>query len=358
LSSPGDLGTARDAVKSVVTELNKALGSVRLELVTSEDVPGGATPRAQAHINEHVDGYDIYLGLMWLKFGSQTGAFGSGTEEEFERALKGHGENGTPAEVMFFFCTEMPSRLDDIDPASFERVRAFRKRVQKDVYTKEFGAAAELAQILRVDLQKVVQRLLADATTRSDAVAPSQSSLPASDDDGIIELIAKAEKDAEAVRDVIEDVVMITVGVSAKMETRTSELQQNVASGNRTQLIRTMDRFARDLGQFSDALFAAATPFSDHIEGMMEAFSRAASLSIAMNPENRAEVDEVKLVIGLMRDKIRETEIGLRTGLTAVESIPSMTRNLILARTRAIAAIGRLAKEFSLAVERLSKAVE
>ena len=42
---------------------------------------------AQDVINEQIpDDYDLFVGIMWCRYGTPTGRAGSGTVEEFERA--------------------------------------------------------------------------------------------------------------------------------------------------------------------------------------------------------------------------------------------------------------------------------
>src|ERR1700756_3440394 len=88
LASPSDLEPERSRLEEVIRELNvtwtRTLG-VRLELVSWEThgYPGvGADP--QDVLNRQLpNDYDIFIGLMWTKFGTPTGRAGSGTEEEF-----------------------------------------------------------------------------------------------------------------------------------------------------------------------------------------------------------------------------------------------------------------------------------
>jgi len=87
LSSPGDLVEERRAFKDVIEDLNQILANtdVRLDLVMWEtDTYPSLGNDAQSIINEQIDDdYDIFVGLMWIRFGTQTPRAGSGTEEEF-----------------------------------------------------------------------------------------------------------------------------------------------------------------------------------------------------------------------------------------------------------------------------------
>ncbi|MEO1364595.1 MAG: DUF4062 domain-containing protein, partial [Pseudomonadota bacterium] len=101
VSSPGDLTAERDLVVSICEELTLDLGSlhgfviepIRWETHTHSSVGR----RSQAVISSQLPQYDIYLGIMGFYFGTETGLYGSGTEEEFEDAVLGFEKNGSPS---------------------------------------------------------------------------------------------------------------------------------------------------------------------------------------------------------------------------------------------------------------------
>ena len=88
LASPSDLVEERKAVRETIGELNNIFRTtlnVQLDLLgweTHAYPSAGVDP--QDTINSQIgDKYDIFIGLMWGKFGTPTGRAGSGTEEEF-----------------------------------------------------------------------------------------------------------------------------------------------------------------------------------------------------------------------------------------------------------------------------------
>lgn len=132
LASPSDTQDEREAVKSVVTEINlslRASDDLRFELLTWETAtyPSfGAYP--QAVINEQIGDYDIFVGIMWKTFGTPTGAAGSGTEEEFNRAYDNYTE-GRCRRIMFYFNESHIPQNSDFD--EFGKVKAFKKRLSE-----------------------------------------------------------------------------------------------------------------------------------------------------------------------------------------------------------------------------------
>ena len=132
LASPSDLNAERIIVREVVQRLNGALSDsdVRLELLSWEthSYPHlGSDP--QNIINEQIgNDYEIFIGLMWTRFGTPTPRAGSGTEEEFNRALAKAAS--TDVRILFYFKGAPPPSLDAIEPKQLEQVRAFKKNIQ------------------------------------------------------------------------------------------------------------------------------------------------------------------------------------------------------------------------------------
>lgn len=95
LASPSDLDPERQAVEESVTEINKLISHLgwHVDLKKWEDsLPGYGSP--QTLINPLVDKCDLFVGLLWKKWGTPTRDYSSGFQEEFERARarrKAHG---------------------------------------------------------------------------------------------------------------------------------------------------------------------------------------------------------------------------------------------------------------------------
>src|SRR5450759_4663688 len=86
VASPGDVGKEREGLKDVVQELNTTIAPYKglaLELVKWETHATPNMGRAQGVINSQLGEYDIFVGLMWKRFGTPTGKAEYGTEEEF-----------------------------------------------------------------------------------------------------------------------------------------------------------------------------------------------------------------------------------------------------------------------------------
>ena len=105
LASPGDVKEERGIVKKVIETYNQIHSSdnIRLELLCWEDSTHpsfGDYP--QDVVNSQIgDDYDVFIGILWSRFGTPTLEYKSGTEEEFYRAYERY-NNGDDVELMVY----------------------------------------------------------------------------------------------------------------------------------------------------------------------------------------------------------------------------------------------------------------
>ena len=142
LASPGDTLEERKAAEDVIEEINKSIGSrdnFRLELLKWEnDTYPSMGEDGQDVINKQIGGdYQIFVGIMWKKFGTPTKRAGSGTEEEFELAYNRFTKKND-IQIMFYF--NSCSIPQDADLMQFQKVREFKKKIEDLLYpTKNVG---------------------------------------------------------------------------------------------------------------------------------------------------------------------------------------------------------------------------
>jgi len=162
IASPGDVVAERDTVEDVIAELNKILGketTIQLEAIRWEtDVHPGIGDDPQDVVNEQVkDDYDIFVGILWARFGTPTKRAGSGTEEEFDQAYERHRQDPRTMRVLVYFKTT-PVPPDDLDTRQLELVQQFRKRIaQQGVLSKSFDGPAQFGKMLRRDLAAIMR---------------------------------------------------------------------------------------------------------------------------------------------------------------------------------------------------------
>lgn len=133
LASPGDVKEERTIVKKAIDTYNQihSCDNIKLELLCWEDSTHpsfGDYP--QDVVNSQIgDDYDVFIGILWARFGTPTSAYESGTEEEFYRAYNRY-KNGDSVELMVYRKDESvpPSR---IDVEQLQKVNRFTSEVGK-----------------------------------------------------------------------------------------------------------------------------------------------------------------------------------------------------------------------------------
>ena len=176
LASPGDVEAERRAVRKFFDDYNRSTAHIwnaRFEVVDWENYSTIGVGRPQELITQQTlekcrDSLALVIGIMGQRFGSPSGEAESGTEEEFNWAMKSHREKGFP-EIKWFF--REVDKLDGLpaDPAEaimaleqWKKVLEFRKRMQdlnNPVFYTEYSSATNFAEVLARDLN----RWLADA---------------------------------------------------------------------------------------------------------------------------------------------------------------------------------------------------
>jgi hypothetical protein len=132
ISCPADLATERQVVEAAVAETNTVLTKTHGVVLTSisweKDLLPGIGPDAQSVINSQIEGrYDIYIGLLGARFGSETPRAGSGTEEEFNQAYKRYAAAPETVRVLFYF-KNTADNVHHLDLEQLAKVIKFRKK--------------------------------------------------------------------------------------------------------------------------------------------------------------------------------------------------------------------------------------
>ena len=172
VASPGDVKDERDRLERVVHEMNVRGGAahhagVRLKLLRWETDVAPDAGRPQGVVSDQLppEDWDIFVGILWLRFGSDTGEidpvtkqpYRSGTDEEFKAAyrLRESRGDGFP-KVMFYRCTRPPADLLRFDLTQFARVQQFFEGFlpggQHPGLVQTYSAAEEFERMVRQHL--------------------------------------------------------------------------------------------------------------------------------------------------------------------------------------------------------------
>lgn len=170
IASPGDTKTERAISERVIEDLNKGIGNTFGFVIEKRMWEHNTRPSfgeySQAVVREQLgNDYDLFIGIMYKKFGTPTKVAGSGTEEEFNNAYD-RLVNKENVEIMFYFNDE-PAKLSDIDYDDLIKVAAFKKKVADlGGYYWTYNGAQDFERVLRnqlsdyfLGLQKVEKKI-------------------------------------------------------------------------------------------------------------------------------------------------------------------------------------------------------
>ena len=174
LASPGDLQNERKAIREVIKEFNEIWADelgYQVELLGWEETISGYG-RPQHLINQDVDRCDLFLGMMWKKWGTppdKEGVFTSGFHEEFERSIKRRKESRKP-EICLFFKEIGEEFMVDRGP-DLKKVLEFKDKIisEKSVLFQNFSNISEIETLIRKSVSYYVNRIKKEALSEEHA---------------------------------------------------------------------------------------------------------------------------------------------------------------------------------------------
>jgi len=158
VGSPGDVSKERDVLDLVVKELNETIAFYSgfwLELLRWETHCVPDFGRTQGIVHKQIGPFDIFIGIMWKRFGTPTGHAQSGTEEEFRIAYEAWHQSGVPR-ILFYFCQEpfMPRNVEELDQCRL--VLSFRRELEQKGLVWEYPGHDKFADVIRPHIAKLL----------------------------------------------------------------------------------------------------------------------------------------------------------------------------------------------------------
>jgi len=181
VSSPGDVREERTVVRAVIDRLQEEIGPVAtLEPVFWEEEPLLATGTFQTQLIRPSD-CDVMIAILWSRLGTPLSVdltrpdgtrYASGTEFEFEDAVRGFRENGKP-QLLVYRKTSVASVALDDERTLLDRVEQKKKLddfINRWFHHAEDGSLTgafhpfetreEFEQLLEGHLRKIIHRIL------------------------------------------------------------------------------------------------------------------------------------------------------------------------------------------------------
>lgn len=377
VASPGDVIEERNRLEDAISEWNRTWArdqGLRLELLRWEsDVFPNIGLDAQDVINQQIpDDYDLFVGIMWSRFGTPTLRAGSGTAEEFERALTRR-LGGSEEPGIFFYFKDAPVSPSKIDTDQLKAVQLFKDRLATHgVLRWEFGGPDQFEKLVALHITKFVQstrhrRTLVTANT-SDvtptiAMPPSTSSLAnstdatSSDDIGYLDQLEDFEKQIAEVNAIADRLIQAQQSLTQRTTESTLELQLLAiapSGGGVVQVRRLISGIAAEMLDFTAKVNAEVPLFRSAMSASMAALTCAATLSVEFNSAHTEDARTAAVSLLTALTSAKQSMVDFRTSTLA---LPRITKELNVAKRQQTAALDSLIAEFESAQQLLVEAI-
>lgn len=372
LASPGDVAEERERMAEVVSHWNRSWSrelGLRLELLRwEEDAYPDIGEDAQDVINQQISAeWDIFVGIMWSRFGTPTNRFGSGTQEEFERALARYRSVPGSISLLMYF-KDGPIAPSKIDTNQLQQVQAFRQSVAAaGLLSWDFSDADQFEKLIGLHITKHVQewrRSKADESSVLSAglpltLAPREADVAASpagsvklpsaseaeDDDGYLDLLEEYTERSAEMGQIADRLSAAQNELTEKVNKGREELDALRAQPevSAKQIRASISRVAQHMQKFTERVDEEAPLFRAAVDASMVTLTRLATIFAEVYPEQleatkAAGYQLLRTLISARQstESFRESTAGL----------PRMTKELNVAKRRQVAALNALISEF------------
>jgi hypothetical protein len=188
IGSPGDLMEERKIAHDVVRSLNAYIThhlDIQIELIGWEDTRPGSTERPQELINQDLKSCDLFVGLLWNRFGSKPdkeSKFDSGFEEEFTLAQNQLEEHAIDDVWLFF--KQMTLELQKDPGEQARKVISFKKEVESEFGTlyKTFETTEQWREMFTLLLADYILNKIEPLAKDGESIDKAPTQVPEDED--------------------------------------------------------------------------------------------------------------------------------------------------------------------------------
>ena len=338
VASSSEMEPERNRLEEVIQDLNvswsRTLG-VRLELVRWEThgFPGVGEDPQDVLNRELPNDYDIFIGLMWTRFGTPTGRAGSGTEEEFCRAHKRFREDPNSVKIMFYF-KEEPVSPSAVNPDQIAKVQQFRASLgDEGVLYWNFTTLQHFEELIRLHLARQIQVSLISQPSETTIIsAPPGHGLESeiSDDLGFLDLLDLLEEYSSQLVEITSRIATETVDLGTRMSESALEIQAAASQGqiSRAEMKKLIEKAATHMNHFVTRIRTEVPLFREMTSKSVDVAGQAALLTIDFRSQDQKQLRDARDGLFALAN-VMEVSSGQISGLrTIVSRLPRLTANL------------------------------
>lgn len=370
LASPSDLKEDRLSIDEVIKELNISYGKqneIFLELLKWETHSGSgiSTIHPQKIINSDLgNDYDIFIGIIWSKFGTKTDSAESGTEEEFLNAYNRFLENSNSLQILFYFKTA-PISMSDINPEQIKKIQEFKSEISKNkkILYFEYNNISELNQFLRIHIPMRINDLKTNSLNPievAETVANEKSIVAEviEEEYGLIDYQIMMEEYMNESNQSLNRISEATNWIGEQFNKKTTEIGGIVASGNQTNLKIVQDFFIRTakvMDNYANRLEPEIPIFFDNFEKTIDSMSNLYNISSKDLTVTDEDIESTTKSINILTDGIISAINGMSTFLNSIEGFPRMSKEFNKAKSNVVEKLedllSKLRTSYSIAIE-------
>lgn len=366
VASPGDVEEERNRLEEVIRDLNIAWArelGIRLELVRWEThaYPSfGEDP--QSVINDQIPcDYDLFIGIMWYRFGTSTRRAGSGTVEEFQRAKARYDQDPSSLQLMVYFKdAPAPIAPSKLDYSQLAKVGEFRASLGDEggLYWP-FVSVEEFEKLVRLHLTRHVQNWRSKHSQPKSDVKPSikkeqdidSQKSDLEDEPGLLDLMEEFEDEFATITEISRRIAAATEDIGDKIRMRTAETQEFSSgpdSTNRKEAKRLVARAAADMDQYVQRMEAELALFSKHLGKGMNSLVQAAAMAIEfkVKEDDLGQARENLEAVRKFSDSLTGVESQITAFQNRIASLPRVTTTLNRSKRAVVNVLQRLINEF------------
>lgn len=344
LASPSDLLDERESITDVINELNLTYGNpnnIVLELLKWEtnSAPAISKYEVQNIINDDIPTYDLFIGLLWMRFGTPTKEFGSGTEEEFSIAYTKFKENNNSLQILFYFKNAPPKSLEDINPEQLSKVKDFKLTLgDKNVLFWDYNSKDELTRFLRLHIPTRIENL---KSKNKYLVVDDNNTLEIKkievqeieEELGIIDYQEFIEEYFAVSTQSLKRISEATVWIGIEMNKKTSEINKLVAKNKNQQISfkvqrNIYERTSESMNNFANRIEPEIPIYINNFEKGIDSFLKLIMIFKSDFDDKNNDIIEASDSLDYLIIQIELSLINLKEFLTSIEQLPKMSKEL------------------------------
>lgn len=364
IASPSDVTEERKILEHVINELNKLPGerlSIRLELVKWEtDTYPSLGLDPQSVINEQIgDDYDIFIGVLWKRFGLPTGREESGTVEEFTRAYNRAYQNPNNIRVMFYF-NDSPISPSELNLEQYNKINDFRKSIgEQGVYYWQYKKIEDFERFVRLHLGMVMQEFGITWGLNNEKLSGSNISkveqkgkliveveLNSDTEEGFLDLIISSIGDFGLASESINRIGTLLSELSSKTEGSTEELNGLSQPINPNEARPIINRQADTYEDFAQRTAVELPILSTKFRSAIDSYTKSAQLLTDFKSKDTDQIKQAIDVMSSFKTSIVEAQNSTTYLKNAVQSIPRMTTRLNHAKKHLVDILENILEEY------------